>query len=198
MNVIKKQIYRLKEKIFKHGIKLDKIGLSIDDADTIESFAEKYLNIEPERKDNNGDWSLEYRLAASGSSISDRFRNNQADELDHKIEQMLKRYQIRKKVVVYRGIPPELLEKMFQYANGIKKADLVDKGFLSTSLIKGKEEPLEIRLRILVPEGTNAIYMGDVNGEKERYYELTIQRGAHLKILSIDNEYINCQLLKTL
>ena len=197
MNIIKNYIYRLKEKIFKYSIKLDEIGLSIDDIDTIDSFADKYLNNEPNPKDDNGDWSLEYRLAASGSSISDRYRNDQAGEIDYKIEQMLKRYQIKKTVVVYRGIPHELFEKMYQYAKDIKGVDLVEKGFLSTSLIKSKEEPLEKRLRILVPKGTNAVYMGDVNGEKERYYELTIQRGAHLRILSIDGKYINCQLLKT-
>ena len=38
--------------------------------------------------------------------------------------------------------------------------------------------------------------MGNVNCE-QHYYEVDIQHGAKLKVISTDNEYINCSLLST-
>ena len=38
--------------------------------------------------------------------------------------------------------------------------------------------------------------MGNVNDEPE-YYEVDVMRGAKLKIISMDDEYINCELLET-
>ena len=55
----------------------------------------------------------------------------------------------------------------------------------------------EIRLRIFVPYGTNVIYLGNVNDEEERYYEVDVQYGAKLKIVSMDKTYINCVLIST-
>ncbi len=39
-------------------------------------------------------------------------------------------------------------------------------------------------------------YMGNVNYEQE-YYEVDVMHGSKLKIISIDDEYINCKLLET-
>lgn len=163
----------------------------------IDEFTSKFINTDPARFDEYGNYSLEYILASSGSTISDRLRDDRVIEIDNEIIEMVSSYQIKTPVVVYRGLPKELLKNMKSNAKGIKGVDLIDKGFLSTSLVKGHENEGEIYLRIFVDKGINAVYMGDVNDEKNRYYELTIQHGAQLKILSTDEEYINCLLLKT-
>ena len=72
-----------------------------------------------------------------------------------------------------------------------------EKAFLATSFVKGHEINTKIKLRIYLPAGTHAVYMGDVNYEEKTYYEVTVQYDAELKIISIDKEYINCLLLKT-
>ena len=54
-----------------------------------------------------------------------------------------------------------------------------DKAFLCTSLLKGHELKQEYKLRILIPKGTNAAYMGNLNGEEEIFYEVKIGR-AHV------------------
>lgn len=50
--------------------------------------------------------------------------------------------------------------------------------------------------RILVPKGSHVKYMGNVNFE-EHYYEVDIQHGAKLQVISADKEYINCLLVST-
>lgn len=195
MKKLSKSILYLKEKIYNIGTNWDEIGIKKDEIDT---FVVKFLNNEPNRIDENGEFSLEYLLASSGMSISDRFRDGHPEEKDHKIEEMLKKYKTKTQVIVYRGIPQALFEKMYLWAKNVKGVDLIDEGFLSTSLIKGHEEAEKVRLRILIPKGINAVYMGDVAFEKEKYYELTVQRGAQLKIISVDDTYYNCKLLRTM
>ena len=76
----------------------------------------------------------------------------------------------------------------------LKLHSLYEKSFLQTSLVKGHESNSQYHLRIQVPAGTQAVYLGNVNDE-QFYYEVDIQHGAKLKIVSIDDEYINCILL---
>ena len=72
-----------------------------------------------------------------------------------------------------------------------------DKAFLCTSLLKGHELKQEYKLRILIPKGTNAAYMGNLNGEEEIFYEVIVQKGAVLRIVSFDGTYWNCRVEKT-
>ena len=74
--------------------------------------------------------------------------------------------------------------------------DLYEKGFLATSLVKGHELNYDIKLRIKVPAGTKCVYMGNVNEEQD-FYEVDVMHGSKLKIISMDDEYINCELLET-
>lgn len=48
----------------------------------------------------------------------------------------------------------------------------------------------------MYPQGTKCVYMGNVN-EEQGFYEVDVMHGSKLKIISIDDEYINCQLLAT-
>ena len=63
-----------------------------------------------------------------------------------------------------------------------------------TPLVKGKELDRVCKLRIHLPEGTHAYYAGNVNQEETLYYEVVVQKGTRLHILSKDKEYYNCIL----
>lgn len=112
-------------------------------------------------------------------------------------------------LIVYRGIQDnvfnEVLKSLIEEASIFPDCDLYDKGILATSLVKGKElrgsrspqKPNKFKgFRILVPKGSHVKYMGNVNFE-EHYYEVDIQYGAKLQVISADKEYINCLLLST-
>ena len=83
---------------------------------------------------------------------------------------------------------------MQENAKNMKGVDLYEKSFLQTSLVKGHESNSQYHLRIYVPKGTQAVYLGNVNDE-QFYYEVDIQHGAKLKVVSMDETYINCILL---
>lgn len=74
--------------------------------------------------------------------------------------------------------------------------DLYERGFLACSLVKGQELNYKIKLRIYVPAGTKCVYQGNVN-EEQGFYEVDVMHSSKLKIISIDDEYINCKLLAT-
>ena len=76
-----------------------------------------------------------------------------------------------------------------------KNCDLYDVAFMSTSLFK-IEKKYPYYLRIFIPKGTCAYYVGDASDEGDNY-EVLVQKGARLKILSKDNQYFNCILLGT-
>lgn len=88
---------------------------------------------------------------------------------------------------------------MIENAKNKPDADLIEKGILQTSLVKGHELSSNIYtqyLRIFVPTGTNVIYLGNINNE-QHLYEVDIQYRAKLQIISADKKYINCLLRST-
>lgn len=122
---------------------------------------------------------------------------------------MLKNNTTDTDLIVYRGIQDnvfnEVLKSLIEEASIFPDCDLYDKGILATSLVKGKElrgsrspqKPNKFKgFRILVPKGSHVKYMGNVNFE-EHYYEVDIQHGAKLQVISADKEYINCLLVST-
>lgn len=187
--------YRIKDIFTKTGASWDQLAPS---KDTAIDFAHDNLNPDPERMINAYKYSLEYCLAHNGESINKRYRDqNYMDDIDLQMPYMLNQYSTKAPIVVYRGVDPEIYQEMINAARHIKGVDLKEKAFLSTSLVKGHERPAIIKLRIYIPAGTHAVYMGDVNYEEKKYYEVTIQHNSELKIISIDKEYINCKLIAT-
>ena len=139
---------------------------------------------------------MEYCLAHSGQSINDRYRQNIMEEIDLQIATMLDTHITDTDLIVYRGVCEYVYNLMIINAKGIKGIDFLEKGFMSTSLVKGHELNGYKQLRIYVPKGTKCVFMGNINDESD-FFEVTIQHNAKLKIISIDNEYINCRLLET-
>lgn len=141
-------------------------------------------------------YSLEYCLSHSGESINERYRTERMEEIDLQIASMVALHTTGTDLILYRGVCDYIYDLMKENAKNMPDCDLYEKGFLATSLVKGHEINSKIKLRIYVPSGTKCVYMGNVNYEQE-YYEVDVMHGSKLKIISIDDEYINCKLLET-
>lgn len=183
--------YRIIGKFCGIGDEWDKLSPSEENAI---DFAHTNINQEPDRMADATHYSLEYCLAHSGERINERCRQDRPDPIDLQIADMIATHATKIPIVLYRGVCKAVFRKMCENAKHIDKADLYEKSFLQTSLVKGHEINSQYNLRIYVPEGTQAIYLGNVNYE-QKYYEVDLQRGSKLKIVSIDNKYINCRLL---
>ena len=183
--------YKLKGKIFQTGKKWDLLSSS---EDGVHDFTEKYLNGQLHRSINE----YEYIVAASGEKIGEILRSEQGvDSTIHSIYDTLKKYSTKKDIVVYRGVNKPVFDKMIESAKGDSTVDFKEKAFLHTSVVKGYEISDSYRkLRIKVPKGTSAFYVGNISGEESTYYEVIVQKGARLKVISID-DYINCELVGT-
>lgn len=185
--------YRIKDLFTHTGDHWDHLAPSKNEA--IE-FAHKNLNKDPKKMIDKNTCSQEFVLAHYGEIINAQYRKGRITEDNKHVPDMLRHHQTKKDIVVYRGISRKAYAMMKIAAADYPDTDLLEKGFLATSLVKGHESNSEIRLRIYVPAGTHAVYQGNINDELQ-YYEVDIQYGAHLKIISIDRQYINCILLYT-
>lgn len=188
-----KIIYRITD-AFKHiGAGWDKLA---PDTDTAIQFAHTHINPEPQRMIDMNHYTMEYCLAHSGESVNERFRQNRCDKVDLQIAEMVASHTTDTDLVLYRGVCDHVFDLMIENATDKTDCDLYEKGFLATSLVKGHELNYKIKLRIKVPAGTKCVYMGNVNDE-QGYYEVDIMHSSRLKIISIDDTYINCELLET-
>ena len=187
-------IYKIKDK-FLH-IRQTWDPLAPDQAHAIE-FAHTHINPEPARMLPSTKASPEYHLASLGDVINTDYRNNIVTEDYKAIEKMLSHHNTDTDLVLYRGICKDVLKSMIKNARKQANCDLYEKGYLSTSLVKGHQAKATYYLRIYVPAGTNVVYLGNVNYEEKKYYEVAIQHSSKLKIISIDNKYINCLLTET-
>ena len=183
--------YRMKGLFYNIGIEWDEIA---QDENTAIDFAHKNINQEPNMKINSNKYSIEYYLAHFGEDINKRFREDRADQDDMKIADMIALHTIKVPLVLYRGVHKCVFRLMIENARKIKGVDLYEKSFLQTSLVKGHETNNDYHLRIYVPSGIQAVYLGNVNNEQSSY-EVVIQHGVKLKIVSIDDKYINCRLI---
>lgn len=188
-----KIIYRITD-AFKHiGVSWDKMA---PDTDTVIQFAHTHINPEPQRMIDMNHYTMEYCLAHSGESVNERFRQNRCDKVDLQIAEMVASHATDTDLVLYRGVCDHVFDLMKKTATDMTDCDLYEKGFLATSLVKGHELNYKIKLRIKVPAGTKCVYMGNVNDE-QGYYEVDVMHSSKLKIISIDDTYINCELLET-
>lgn len=188
-----KTFYRIIDKIKNIGVSWDKLAPNKDNA--IE-YAHTHINSEPQRKIDTNHYTMEYCLAHSGESVNERFRQNRADNIDLQIAEMVASHTTNTDLVLYRGVCDYVFDLMKKNAENMPDCDLYEKGFLATSLVKGHELNYNTKLRIKVPAGTKCVYMGNVNDE-QGFYEVDIMHGSKLKIISIDDTYINCELLET-
>lgn len=183
--------YRILGKIHNIGAAWDKIAASKEYAI---DFAHENINQEPKRYVNERHFSLEYCLAQSGETINERYRHDRPEDIDLRIANMVALHVTKVPIVLYRCVCERVFYQMQENAKSMKGVDLYEKAFLQTSLVKGHEINACYHLRIYVPEEREAVYLGNVN-EEQSYYEVVLQHGAKLKVVSIDGKYINCRLL---
>ncbi len=193
--MIKTIFYRIKGILCRTGAHWDKKAQT---EETANDFAELHINKEPEKykKGSYTVFSDEYCLAASGESINERYRTDRIDNDDQRIAATVSTHRTDTDLIVYRGVCEYVFDLMKENAKLHEGADLYEKGFMATSLVKTHELNFKTKLRIYVPAGTKCVFMGNVNHEP-LFYEVDIQHGAALKIISIDKDYINCRLLET-
>lgn len=191
--MIRTLFYRIKGKFHNIGANWDKLAPTKEQAI---AYAHTYINQEPELMIDANHYSMEYCLAHSAESINERYRQDRTDGIDRKIATTVASNTTDTDLVLYRGVCEYVYDLMKKNAKDIPDCDLYEKGFLCTSLVKGREINSEIKLRIYVPAGTKCIYQGNVNDE-QGFYEVDVQYGSKLKIISIDDTYINCRLLTT-
>ena len=201
MNLLKKEMslmdkmqilyFRLKEMIFKDGRKWEKKYPVKGD---VKQFARQNINQQP-NKFIGGGYTGEYIVVSTAETLNDRIRSGRIANYEDSINNgylAFAKYQTKVDLVVYRGVCENVFKSMeksfFKFH---------DKAFLCTSLLKGHELDQEYKLRILIPKGTKAAYMGDLNGEEEIFYEVIVQKGAVLRIVSFDGVYWNCKVEST-
>lgn len=184
--------YRFLSKyIYKNlGCEWDALAPNKSEAD---AFASKYLNPEPSDRDDLGNLTAEYILASSGETINRKLRAGENNAILDDLSQMVSNHKTQRPHVLYRGICFEVFKQMTQNATPFKGIDLYEKSFMQCSLVRGSEHKANLHLRIYVPEGIEAIYLGNI-ADNLKSYEVAIQRGVGLKIISIDQKYINCRL----
>ena len=163
---------------------------------TAAAFAHKYINPEPTKMIDIYHYSWEYCLAHSGESLNEHLRKDRTDKEDIAISDMVAGHSCKTDLVLYRGVCEYVYDLMIQNAASLEGVDFYEKGYMQCSLIKGHEINCKTKLRIFVPAGSCVIYLGNVNNE-QYFYEVDIQHGAKLKLISIDQTYINCKLLST-
>lgn len=147
---------------------------------------------------------------ASCSSIFNghlRYNIKISDCYQRYLTQMVKEistFQIPDNIIVYRYISKGLLKEMCTSYPPKKGLYLLDKGFMSTSLIKRNLEKhrhsdpsLKILLKISVPAGTNGIYVGHLeNMLKES--EVILAPNTQLRIdykYPFYKKYFNCTVV---
>ncbi len=190
--------YRLREMIYGYGKRWDSLSPLEEYAIC---FAHKNINEEPARfiYGHREKKTVEYSLSHHGEQVNTQLRKYGDDESTIRYSKRLQKYQLKEDIVVYRGLYPITMDLLKAEASklGEDQVDLYDRGFMFTSLVKGKEIDKSCKLRIYLPKGTHAYYSGNVNYEETVYYEVVVQKGAKLHILSKDKEYYNCILIET-
>lgn len=101
---------------------------------------------------------------------------------------------IKESIVVYRGITKEAYECMKKaykdkYPYSVDNNKLLEKAYMSTSLIDGNELKSYYKLIIVVPKGTHAIYIGDISCSPKQV-ELLLGKNTVLEVIEHIGKYI--------
>ena len=160
-------------------------------------FVEEKMGTLECTKDTPENSLLIKKFCSSGQDYNWMLRKKQEDIFLKEVGKYIAQYPIKKDIIVYRGVDEGVLENNLEAANDVNGVDLHERGFLFTSLTRAGVAEFKHKLRIYLPQGTCAIYTGNVNGQEQIYQEVVVQCGAKLKILSKDKDFYNCVLIET-
>ncbi|ADL64147.1 TPA: ADP-ribosyltransferase [Staphylococcus aureus] len=187
---LKKWYLKQKGYFCRVGEKWDNSNLSHEN---IHSYVDRVLEYETETR-RNGQPTEEYILASSGEKINEDLRSGTNDHKE--ILEVFDKYKVKEDITTYRTVSPRIYKLMEKNAKNLNGVDLFELGILHTSLIKGYESREEgYKLRVKVKKGTPAFYVGNLTGEESHYYEVIVVNNLKLKIISIEDYYINCEVV---
>lgn len=186
-----KQYYlELKGYFYPISKKWDNNNLS---PENIHCYVERILEYETEKYRDQKP-TKEYILVSSGERINKDLRRGINNY--QKILEVFDKYKTKEDITVYRTVSSRIYNLMKKNAKDLKGVDLFELGILHTSLIKGYELREDgYKLRIRVKKGTPAFYVGNLIGEESYYYEVIVVNNIKLKIISIEDHYINCEVV---
>lgn len=99
---------------------------------------------------------------------------------------------------VYRGGPPDILGKYKNMTDDeLVGKVLLDKGFMSTSTVKGSEFGGSVKLEIHVPAGAKGAYLSNgisVIGQGE--HEMLFDKGCRIKIIGVSYDMWNNRIIR--
>ena len=103
------------------------------------------------------------------------------------IHNALKKSKVPCACTVYRGGPPDILGKYKNIPdNELVGKVLLDKGFMSTSTVKGSEFGGSVKLEIFVPVGAKGAYLSDgISAVGECEHEMLFDKGCRMKIVGV-------------
>lgn len=153
--------------------------------DTFKSLTEKE-NKCLQAYTNRGD-NLNIALRKGNLLLSD-YQN-----LDKELTKIINNNIINESIIVYRNITEyayKCMKKDFKnkYSNVDDVNMLLEKAYMSTSLIEGIGVCAEVQLKIMVPKGTHAIYIHHKN--ELEVHEILLGKNTILKIIGHENNYI--------
>ena len=121
--------------------------------------------------------------------------SNENEKMDEYLSRIINKNKIGETIVVYRGISKEGYKGMKKaykdtYPNFDCDNKLFEKAYMSTSMIKGRELQYDYQLRIIVPKGTHAIYIGGISCSPYQV-ELLLGKNIVLKKIESSGRYID-------
>ena len=119
--------------------------------------------------------------------------------LDNNLQRMLLKYKTPHNLVVYRGISKEAIKSMIRDAMCLPKhmrhkKNVLERGYLSTSLREEGTLNTEIQLKIYVPVGMPMILI-DTHSIEPAQEEILFGKNILMRILSMKKNCIEMQML---
>lgn len=179
----------------------------------VDEWVNKFKSFFPSDDDEDKDF-LEALYCYTGNAntpINRYLRSNKSlqeidffDNIYQKLLDNFANYQIPDNVIVYRYINKGLLKYMCPSYPPKRGMILLDKGFMSTTLLQRSindfrysHPGLNVLLKISIPTGTKGLYVGHLNDSLPEY-EIILAPDTKLRVdnkLPIFNSYIECTVV---
>lgn len=178
-----------------------------------DNWINDYKNCFPSDDDADKEFlcALHYYTASANTLVNNALRYNmeilENDYMQPTFQQMISKlptYQIPDNIIVYRYISKGLLKEMVSSYPAKKGVILIDKGFMSTTLVrksilnhKKSDISLKILLEISVPKGSKGTYVGHLKNMLSEY-EVILAPNTKLRIdykRPFFNNYYKCTII---
>ena len=105
----------------------------------------------------------------------------------NQIESALDKFELKENILVYRKVNFDAVGH-YDLTQLVGK-DVIDKGFMSTSLLEeGFTASEDVIMEIVVPKGSKGAYINDLSNFQNKEYEFLLQRNTKLKITKVSKQ----------